>query len=331
MNKNKELFDPIKNQKILIIGDVMLDHYLNGTVNRISPEAPVPIVKLNSSEYRLGGAANVAANVQAFDAIPVIFSVVGKDKHGMILKDLLKEAGMESSYIFTDDSRPTTRKTRISAGYQQMLRVDEEETHPIGSAIQNEILYSLEQLIDKDPPKAIIFQDYNKGVLAKNLIVKIIEIANKANIPSVVDPKFDHFFEFKKCTIFKPNLKELSEGLGKKIKPELEVLKAACQALEDKIQAKQLLITLSEYGVFTFENGEGSVLPVKSREIVDVCGAGDAVIATCAIGTALGLSLAQIGQLANISGGIVCESMGVVPLEFQKLQAEIEELHPSFQ
>jgi len=309
----------------------MLDHYLNGTVNRISPEAPVPIVKLDSSEFRLGGAANVAANIHAFDAVPIIFSVVGKDKHGNILRDLLEKSGFDSSYIFSDESRPTTRKARILAGYQQMLRVDEEETHELSLDLQQAMLSAMDELIRKDPPKVILFQDYNKGVLAKNFIAQIISRANQANIPTVVDPKFDQFFDFKNSTIFKPNLKEFSEGMGINILPNEEALTSACRSLVDKISAKQLLITLSEHGVFTFENGNGRIIPVKSREIVDVCGAGDAVIATCAIGTALGMSLAQIGQLANISGGIVCESMGVIPLDFRKLTQEMDELYPAFQ
>jgi len=331
MNRSKELFDPINNQKILIIGDIMLDHYLNGSVNRISPEAPVPIVKLNSSEYRLGGAANVAANIQAFNAVPVILSVVGKDKHGNILRDLLEASGMDSSYIFTDETRPTTRKTRILAGYQQMLRVDEEETHEIAEDLQDKILVALKLLIEKDPPEVIIFQDYNKGVLAKRLISNIITLANQAKIPTVVDPKFDQFFDFKNCTTFKPNLKEFREGLGINIQPNIESLNEACKILTQRIHSEKLLITLSEHGVFAYENGQGTIIPVKTREIVDVCGAGDAVIATCAIGLALGMTLQQIGQLSNIAGGIVCESMGVVPLDFPKMLHEIDELYPAFQ
>ena len=259
------------------------------------------------------------------------FSVVGNDRHGNILRDLLENSGMDSSYIFSDASRPTTRKTRILAGYQQMLRVDEEKTHEINQDIQDQMLDAMATLIKKNPPKTIIFQDYNKGVLAKRMIESIISMANIAGIPTVIDPKFDQFFDFKNCTIFKPNLKEFSEGLGRNISPDLEQLTAASKELIHKINAKQLLITLSEHGVFAFENGEGAIIPVKSREIIDVCGAGDAVIATCAVGTALGLSLPQIAQLANISGGIVCESLGVIPMNFQKMLVELDQLHPTFQ
>ena len=330
MNQAAQLFEPIRNKRIMIIGDVMLDHYLTGGVERISPEAPVPIVKLKDNEYRLGGAANVALNVQSFGAIPILFSVVGRDQNANRFRDLLLESALDTSFIFTDASRPTTRKTRILAGYQQLLRVDEEETHDLSGALQDEMLIAFKQLIAVQPPMVIIFQDYNKGMLPASFIRKIMEIAIQEKIPTVVDPKFDQFFDYQGCTLFKPNLKELSEAFGQHIAPKQESLTEACQKLLSKLGAEQLLITLSEHGVFYYEKEAGNLCPVKPREIVDVCGAGDAVIATCAVGIALKMPLQQIARLANISGGIVCESMGVLPVNFNKLTKELGEMYPTF-
>lgn len=309
----------------------MLDHYLSGKVDRISPEAPVPVVKLDKNEFRLGGAANVALNVQAFGAVPVIFSIVGRDKNGNVLRDLIEQSGMEATYIFNDPSRPTTRKTRILAGYQQLLRVDEEDTKGISDTLKIEILEALKKSLQHDPPAVIIFQDYNKGLLTADFIRQILSLASNHNIPTVVDPKFDQFFAFEGCTLFKPNLKELSEGLGQKIKPTSTDLQAACLELSEKMNPDKILITLSENGVYAYENSTGALIPVKSREIIDVCGAGDAVIATAAIGEALGLPLAQIAKFANIAGGIVCESMGVIPVNFNKLAKEIGEMYSTHQ
>ncbi len=329
MKNSSILFDKVRGKKVVIIGDVMLDHYMKGKVERISPEAPVPVVHLQSSEYRLGGAANVALNVQAFGAVPIIFSIIGKDQHATNFRSLMEDQQLDASYIFSDDTRPTTRKTRILSGYQQLLRVDEEKTHPLKEPLVKEILDSLALLFEKDPPAVLVFQDYNKGMLPPSIIEGVLKLSNSYSIPTVVDPKFDNFLCYQGCTLFKPNIKELREGIGQPIAIEVETLTKACQELDKTLKCGKFIITLSEKGVFVYSEGKGSIIPVKPREIVDVCGAGDAVIATTAIGIALDLDLSQIAQLANIAGGIVCESMGVSPLNFNKLELEMRQMYPS--
>lgn len=209
----KSVFEQFNGKRILVIGDVMIDAYMRGKVNRISPEAPVPIVSLEKVEDRLGGAANVAINLEAMGAKPIICSVVGTDSYGNDLKNLLEEANISSEGLVLSEGRKTTVKTRVIGNNQQLLRIDSEQTNQISANEESALLNSVKKLIASGLD-GIIFEDYNKGVLTPQIISAVITLANENGIVTTVDPKKDNFFEYKNVTLFKPNLKELKEGLG---------------------------------------------------------------------------------------------------------------------
>lgn len=326
MDELSNFKERIKGLKVLILGDVMLDHYIHGTTDRISPEAPVPIVALQQSEHRLGGAANVALNVAALGATPLLCGAVGKDVSANQFFQLLEAQGLATDGIFSSDSRPTTKKTRILANRQQLLRVDEESTAELSLTEEEKAIERIGELITRHQPAVILFQDYNKGFLTARLIEQCIALAKDKAIPVVVDPKFKNFKAYRSVDLFKPNLKELREGLGKLVSVDEEELKAAAQELAAAIDAKAILITLSEHGVYSFTKGQGNLIPTYPREIIDVCGAGDAVIAVCALALATGLDFNTIGRMANLAGGLVCESLGVVPIHFEKFMSELSTL-----
>jgi len=326
MDELSNFKDRIKGLTVLILGDVMLDHYLHGTADRISPEAPVPIVALQQSEYRLGGAANVALNLAAMGATPLLCGVVGKDESANQFFQLLEDQALSTEGIFSSDQRPTTKKSRILANRQQLLRVDEESTKNLTADEETMALQRIKGLIEKYNPAVVLLQDYNKGFLTPGLIKQSIALSKAKDIAVVVDPKFDNFKAYRSVDLFKPNLKELREGLGKFVRVEEQELKAAAVELSTAIEAKAILITLSEHGVYCYSDGQGKLIPTYPREIIDVCGAGDAVIAICALALAAGLDYNTIGRMANLAGGLVCESLGVVPINFDKFVAELATL-----
>lgn len=318
-----DIFSAFSKLKVLIIGDVMIDSYLWGRVNRISPEAPVPIVDVKEREKRLGGAANVALNVKSLDSTPVLCSVIGDDEHGQQFLDLLKENNLSTEGIFQSNSRMTTVKHRIIAGSQHLLRVDSENTHDLNKEENDALLTRIMSLMENSD--VIIFEDYDKGVLSKSLIQKVIFEANSRGIPTVVDPKKKNFLAYKGCTLYKPNLKELKEGLKVEIdsKQILQVIEAV-ELLMSKLNNKYTLTTLSENGVLIKGEGEEFHIPAYLRDISDVSGAGDTVISVAALALALKLTPNQIANLSNLAGGLVCESVGVVPIDKKKLLKEAE-------
>jgi rfaE bifunctional protein kinase chain/domain len=299
--------------RIAVIGDLMLDRYLFGSVTRMSPEAPVPVLDIEITETRLGGAANVGHNLHSLSATPLLVGVVGDDNKGKLMQTLLTDMGFDISGIITDPERPTTTKTRVVAGSQQMLRVDEEKKHPISLAIENQILEVIEKNIAS--LNAIILEDYNKGVLSESLIGKVIAIAKKNNVPTFVDPKFDNFFAYQGVTVFKPNRKEMQDALGYKTRSDEEINKAGFALLE-KLGAENVLLTLSEKGMRLFERGnsEPFAIPTMAREVADVSGAGDTVIATLAVASACGATVRQASVMANRAAGFVVEDLGIVPI-----------------
>ncbi|NNE30601.1 MAG: D-glycero-beta-D-manno-heptose-7-phosphate kinase [Saprospiraceae bacterium] len=313
----------IQGRRILVIGDVMLDHYLYGNSNRISPEAPVPVVNLEKSEYRLGGAANVALNIQAMGAMPYLCGMIGKDESANRFFQLMEQENLNTDFLFSSGHRPTTKKSRILGNGQHLLRVDEESTADLSTEESGQAFDLISQAVSTQKPEVILFQDYNKGFLTETLIQQIIGLAKQHGIKTIVDPKFKNFLSYKGVDLFKPNLKELREGLGKNIEVSEASLRGACQMLQEKIQAKSILVTLSEHGVFAFENDSWKLIPTLPREILDVCGAGDAVIAVCALALLANLDATSIGQLANLAGGLVCESLGVVPIPAKSFFAEL--------
>ena len=317
--KNKAIADILKNfenKRVLVLGDVMVDSYLWGSVNRISPEAPVPVLNYLTSEKRLGGAANVALNIHSLGAVPVICSVVGADDDGNILRTLMKELRMPEEGLIISERRRTTIKTRIIAGRQQLLRIDREDDTPIEADIESRLLGRIEELISADNIDAIVFQDYDKGVITPAVIARIIKVANDKMIPTLVDPKKRNFSFYKNATLFKPNFKELTEGLNTTIsRTDFPSLQKAARELQDKAGFGIVLVTLSEEGMLVSAGDIYHVVPTEAMDVADVSGAGDTVIAVASLCLATGMAPFDMARIANFAAGKVCEKVGVVPVK----------------
>ncbi|MFM8596244.1 MAG: bifunctional heptose 7-phosphate kinase/heptose 1-phosphate adenyltransferase [Flavobacteriales bacterium] len=317
------LFESFNGKRVLVVGDVMTDAYLHGVVNRMSPEAPVPVLDFKSDEKRIGGAGNVALNLQALGATPLIASVIGQDQAGAELLSLFRAAQLDTSAIITTATRKTTIKTRVLSNSKQLLRIDTEDQHDLNeqetSAIQAAILQHFAQGID-----GIILEDYNKGVLSEPLISWIIEQANSRKIPTCVDPKKKNFLSFRNCTLFKPNLKELQEGLALNFdyNKSPESLDTALASLQQHLGNQYTFVTLSEHGVQLFDGQNHWKQAAHLRNIADVSGAGDTVIATASLCLICKASAQQIAAIANLAGGLVCESPGVVSVNKELLLEE---------
>lgn len=317
----KQLFAGFEGLKVLIVGDVMVDKYIFGRVNRMSPEAPVPVVDADSFDARLGGAGNVALNVHAMGGIPILCSVIGKDAESDDLKDLIKKAGLTDRALVYSQKRKTTTKTRIIGNNKQIVRID----HEITSDLDSLDTYYMEEHFDRELEQAdvIIMEDYNKGVLHSGNISKLISKAQKAGVPVVVDPKKQNFDAYKGCTLFKPNLKEIKEGMGIAIDPSDETsLLNAVGNLEEHLNNQISLLTLSERGVFIHTAAEHYWLPAHVRNIADVSGAGDTVISVAAMCLAMKTPVKLLAELSNLAGGLVCEHTGVVPISPDRLLQE---------
>jgi D-glycero-beta-D-manno-heptose-7-phosphate kinase len=318
----QELFEAFNGLKVLVIGDVMIDSYLWGRVDRISPEAPVPILQVEKRDARLGGAANVALNIQALGAVPYLCSVVGNDLDGNNFLDLLAQNNLPSEGIHQSNDRITTIKHRIISGHQHMLRVDQETDKQILKHEKDALLAKIKTLISNSD--VVIFEDYDKGVLDETLIADVVALANEQGIPTVVDPKKRNFLHYKGVTLFKPNRKEMIEGLkwDGELKEEKDI-EAAVDALSAILNSSMILLTLSEKGVFIKKaKEEASITPAHIRKIADVSGAGDTVVSVAALCCALKLEPQKIASLSNLAGGLVCEQVGVVPIDKATLQKE---------
>lgn len=315
MTNGKSLFNNFNNKNVLIIGDVMIDSYLWGNVNRISPEAPVPILNLQNREYRLGGAANVALNIKALGANAILCSVLGDDKESQIVYDLLEKEGLSKAGVSISKNRITTIKHRVIASAQHLLRIDSEIDTNINQEEENELLSNIEKLIDNID--VIIFEDYDKGNITVNVIKRTVELAKLKNIPTIVDPKKRNFLFYNGVTLFKPNLKELKEGLKIEVdnKSTIDELYSAAQVLQNQLQCEKVLVTLSENGVIIVDKNNTTHHKAHKREIADVSGAGDTVVSVAALCLANQVEDSLIASLSNLSGGIVCEHVGVVPID----------------
>lgn len=324
MNQNiTQLFDVFSQHKILILGDVMLDKYVFGQVKRVSPEAPIPIVDVYKRDTRLGGAANVAANIKALGAQPLLASVVGDDVEGHTLKRLLQAKNISSNHIILDQDRITTVKTRVVSQNQQLLRHDYEKTHPLDEKTELLLIDNIIDLLYSENPNAVIFQDYNKGVLTPKVIANIIHNCQQLNIPIAVDPKFDNFFDYKGCTLFKPNLKEAIAGLEMYINPaKRQTLVEADLQLRALLNHQYTIVTLGEKGIFIGTEDDHDLSPAYFSRIQDVSGAGDTVISVFTMGLTLGLDIFATAELANIAAGLVCKQTGVAPINRDVLLKE---------
>jgi D-glycero-beta-D-manno-heptose-7-phosphate kinase len=325
------IFKNFNTKKVLIIGDVMIDRYWYGKVNRISPEAPVPIVEFQQAEDRLGGAANVALNVKALGAIPYLFSILGTDTEGGDFKNIMTTNGLSTEGLTFSKGRKTTVKTRIMASSQQMLRVDNEITHDINPDECHFFVKKIKSFVAKTPIDVIILQDYNKGVLSALCIEMVMKLAKNGGIPTIIDPKKKNFLAFKGATLFKPNLKEIREAVPFEVKPTIESLRKATDYLRINLEHQQTMVTLSEKGLYLEKNVPaseawqegGKIYPTQARNIADVSGAGDTVVSIAALSIATGLQQDDLALLSNLAGGQVCETAGVVPVNLAQLKAEI--------
>ncbi len=316
-----KIFEDFTRLRVLIIGDVMIDSYLWGEVNRISPEAPVPIVQVKDKEKRLGGAANVALNIQALGATPILCATVGKDTEGQDFLDILAKNSLSAEGICTSAERVTTIKHRILSGHQHLLRVDSEQTNLLSASDAEALWERIATLLPT--AHVVIFEDYDKGVLSQELIQKTMHLASAHRIPTIVDPKLRNFWHYRGATVFKPNLKELKEGLKIDFNAkDMEELKKAISLLKERLNVAQALVTLSERGVYIDAETESHHLPAHLRTIADVSGAGDTVVSVASLALALGLKPAILAGLANLAGGLVCEHLGVVPIVREELLAE---------
>jgi rfaE bifunctional protein kinase chain/domain len=322
-----ELFEAFNGKRVLVVGDVMTDAYINGQVTRMSPEAPVPVVDLQTQEQRIGGAGNVALNLIALGAKAMLASVIGQDSPGQELQQMLSTAGIQTDALIVSAERKTTIKTRVISNGKQMLRIDTEDQHDLSStetqALQQAILQLFDQGID-----GLLLEDYNKGILTTELIEWLISEANARQIPIAVDPKKKNFFAYKGCTLFKPNLKELKEGLQIEFNYQKDpsALHHAIEQLQNQLKSSYTFVTLSEHGVQLYDGQNHHHQPAHIRNIADVSGAGDTVIATTCLCLICGASPSLIAALANLAGGLVCESPGVVSINKEKLLEEALQL-----
>jgi rfaE bifunctional protein kinase chain/domain len=318
-----KVFDAFNNLRVLIIGDVMIDSYLWGKVNRISPEAPVPVVSITKKERRLGGAANVALNVQAMGATPILCSVIGVDKEGTRFLELMQKQKLSTKGILKSRSRITTVKTRVIGNNHQMIRVDEEIDHDITETETEQFLNLITYLMKHERIDVIIFEDYDKGLITPPLIQKVVSEAKKLKIPTVVDPKKKHFNDYKGVSLFKPNLKELKEGLKWEFdSTNVKEIQKAVEMLRSKMKIDTALITLSELGIYISSKKTKKIIPAHIRNIADVSGAGDTVTGVASLCLALKLHPEWIAILSNLAGGLVCEEVGVVPVDKEHLREE---------
>lgn len=312
----KEILEGISGKRIAVIGDVMLDRYFWGSVTRVSPEAPVPVIDVEKETFHLGGAANVASNLKTLGLEPILCGLVGDDNSGRIFRDIASETGINIDGMFIDVERPTTVKTRIIGNNQQIARLDRESRSLVSNRGEKyiiEFVKSIENL------GGIILEDYNKGVLSPILIREIIGHCKKHNINVFVDPKFDNFFSFNEVTVFKPNRKEASKALNMQINTQEEIDKAGRRLLES-IKCQYVLLTLGSGGMMMFENnGNKTHIPTKARHVADVSGAGDTTIATLAACMCTGANFIESAIIANIAAGIVCEEPGIVSIKKEKL------------
>ena len=317
-----KLFGDIDHLHVVVVGDVMLDNYWWGDVDRISPEAPVPVVTLKKRESRLGGAANVALNCRALGAKVTLASVVGNDADGKQLKEMAAQEGIDTTLVMLSNERITTTKTRVMSRSQHILRMDDEMRDELTVKEEHPFIDKLLKFLQMQKPDVVIFEDYNKGVLKENVIERTIRHCNELGAVTAVDPKKINFLAYKGVTIFKPNLKEVREGLNMPLpavhKPAMDEVHAV---LQKHLGHTITFVTLSEKGVY-YGNSNSEIIPSHLRNIADVSGAGDTVIATAAIVYALSKDATVMAQISNIAGGLVCEEVGVVPINKQRLMDE---------
>lgn len=316
------IFNAFKGKRILVIGDVMLDRYLRGKVSRISPEAPVPIVELESENYHFGGAANVALNLKSLGCEPITLGLIGEDTNAQVFLELIKSEQMDTSGFIKTSDRPTTVKTRIIGDNQHMVRVDREKIIYNNDKLHQQMVDRFEALIPQ--ADAVILEDYNKGLLSKKFIHHILDYTTKHNLIVTVDPKFINFLEYRQATVFKPNIKEIAQALALPLEDQHQIEKAGLE-LVHKMQAKTVMLTRGAEGISLFEqNGTITHIPARTRKVADVSGAGDTVIATLTAALCAGATITEAALIANHAAGIVCGEVGIVPVKPEDIKLDLE-------
>ena len=319
------LFGKIKDKKAIVVGDVMIDSYMFGKVNRISPEAPVPVVSVSERKYRLGGAANVALNMAAFGAKVFLCAVIGNDSMGHTFRELLHEHNLPDNGIISSENRKTTTKTRVISGGQHLLRIDDEDSSQISDELKEILMFRISQIIENEHIDVLIFEDYDKGLLSPDIIHRITMLCRQNKIKVTVDPKKRNFDAYKYVTLFKPNLKEFCEGCKIDRSTDINVLKPHAKDFMIRNNIDMLMVTLSENGIFICNRKESVHIPAQIRDIVDVSGAGDTVISVASLLLTATDNIHEIARIANFAGGIVCEKVGVVPVDVETLKQKISE------
>lgn len=308
----RDLLQRFRGRKIAVLGDLMIDRYYWGSVRRVSPEAPVPVVEVESESVRFGGAANVANNIQALGGKPVLLGIIGDDHPGSLFTDMLRDQGMEAGGVIVDADRPTTIKTRVIASGQHVVRIDNESKQECSPAVSEKLVKAVRATIAG--VDGIIIEDYNKGAVTRDVIHAVIAAAREHGKPVAVDPKFNNFFEFKRVTVFKPNRREVEEVVGGRVRSTAEIERVGRKLLHD-LDAENILLTRSEEGMSLFEsNGTVTHYPTTAEVVQDVSGAGDTVISTLTMALVAGADIRESCMLANCAGGVVVGSVGIVPI-----------------
>lgn len=323
MDNYNELFGKLATKKAIVVGDVMIDSYMIGKVDRISPEAPVPVVSVTDRKYRLGGAANVALNIAAFGAEVYLCSVIGNDSMGQVFRDLLHENNLPYNGIISSENRKTTTKTRVISGGQHLLRVDDEDAAQISDELKEILMFRISQIIENEHIDVLVFEDYDKGLLSPDIIHRITMLCRQNKIKVTVDPKKRNFDAYKYVTMFKPNLKEFCEGCKIDKTKDIEMLKPYAKEFLQNNNIDILMVTLSENGILICTQKNYVHIPAQIRDIVDVSGAGDTVISVASLLLTASEDIREIARISNLAGGIVCEKVGVVPIDVEMLKAKI--------
>jgi rfaE bifunctional protein kinase chain/domain len=305
---------------VLVVGDLMVDRYIRGAVSRLSPEAPVPVVDVHHEEFMPGGAGNVAANIAALGGRPILVSLVGDDADGERLLSTLRDRGVDVSGVVADGSRPTILKTRVLAGHQQVVRFDRENRSPFPHGLVDKILASVKERLFQ--AKGVILSDYGKGMVSARLLKSILGWAHRQGKLVTVDPKIEHFLSYRGVDCITPNLKEATEGIRAfPPKNDAEVDELGRRILR-RLRCHSVLITRSERGMSLYREGKPPLhIPSQAREVFDVTGAGDTVIATLSLALAAGVSLGDAARISNAAAGVVVAKLGtatVSPAELRK-------------
>jgi D-beta-D-heptose 7-phosphate kinase/D-beta-D-heptose 1-phosphate adenosyltransferase len=319
-SRARNILDRGPDHRIVVVGDLMLDRYLTGSVERISPEAPVPVVRVESERWALGGAGNVAANVVALGAHCDVVGIVGADPEGSILKKTLDDLGVGVEGVLELSERPTTVKTRIMARHQHVTRIDREDTSDIPDQDARRLAEVVGRLALE--ASAVILEDYNKGVLVSSLIRATVEAASNASVPSIVDPKRMRFFEFAGATVFKPNARELEDALGEPLRAEDPQWMESVRA---RLGCQTLLLTLGESGMAVQSEGLDLLrVPAVGRDVYDVSGAGDTVTAVMALALGAGASPLEAAVLANHAAAVEVGKAGVATVSPEEILGQLE-------